>query len=66
MGVMVYAKAIIATLTALGTWGATAFADNGLTTLEAFGLCGVVVAGLTVYAYPNGAPEGDHFADDED
>lgn len=47
------AKALIAFLTALGTWGATAFADNGLTAVEAFGLCGVVVAGLLVYTIPN-------------
>lgn len=47
------AKALIASLTALGTWGATAFADDGLTSVEAFGLCGVVVAGLIVWVTPN-------------
>lgn len=47
------AKALIAFLTALGTWGATAFADNGLTAVEAFGLCGVLVAGIMVYTIPN-------------
>lgn len=46
-------KAITAFFTALGTWGATAFADNGLTAVEAFGLCGVVVAALAVYQFPN-------------
>lgn len=47
------AKALIATLTALGTWGATALADGHLTAVEAFGLCGVAVAGLAVWAIPN-------------
>lgn len=47
------AKALIAFLTALGTWGATAFADNGLTAVEAFGLTGVIVAALLVYTVPN-------------
>lgn len=48
-----YTKAIIAFFTALGTWGATALADGQLNAVEAFGLCGVVVAGLTVYSFPN-------------
>lgn len=48
-----YAKAIIATLTALGTWGTTVFADGELNAIETFGLTGVVVSGLLVYAYPN-------------
>jgi hypothetical protein len=47
------AKALVATLTALGTWGATAFADGELNAVEAFGLCGVLVAGITVWAVPN-------------
>lgn len=48
-----YTKAVMAFFTALGTWGATAFADNGLTAVEAFGLCGVIVAALAVYQFPN-------------
>lgn len=48
-----YAKAIMAFFTALGTWGATAFADNGLTIVEAFGLCGVIVTTVGVFAIPN-------------
>lgn len=48
-----YTKAIIAFFTALGTWGATALADGTLNAVEAFGLCGVVVAALTVYQFPN-------------
>lgn len=48
-----YLKAVMAFFTSLGTWGATAFADNGLTAVEAFGLCGVVVATVAVFAVPN-------------
>ena len=47
------AKALMAFLTALGTWGATAFADSGLNAVEAFGLCGVFAAAVIVYAVPN-------------
>lgn len=46
-------KAIIASLTALGTWGTTAMADGQVDGVEAFGLCGVVVAGLAVWAGSN-------------
>lgn len=46
------AKALIAFLTALGTWGATA-APDGYTQEELWGLCGVAVAGLAVWATPN-------------
>lgn len=46
------AKALIAFLTALGTWGATA-APDGIDSAELFGLCGVAVAGLTVWAVTN-------------
>jgi hypothetical protein len=48
-----YPKAIAAFFTALGTWGGTAFADNGLTAVEAFGLCGVVVATVAVWGVTN-------------
>lgn len=54
-----FAKAIIAFLTALGTWGVTA-APDGYQQAEMWGLCGVIVAGLSVFAYPNkpdGAPD---------
>ena len=50
------AKAIVAVLTAFGTWGFTAFEDNVVTGQEWFGLTGVVVAGLAVYVVPNHAP----------
>lgn len=51
------AKALIAFLTAFGTWGATA-APNGIDTAEWFGLTGPFVAGLTVWAVAN-APSSD-------
>lgn len=48
-----YSKAIIAFFTALGTWGSTGLADGQLTAVEAFGLCGVVVATFAVFQWPN-------------
>jgi len=48
-----YMKCIVAFLTALGTWGATAFADGRLNAVEAFGLTGVFVAGFAVYQVTN-------------
>lgn len=56
MRARVIAKALIASLTALGTWGGTALADDHVTGVEWFGLTGVVVAGLAVYATKNAAP----------
>jgi len=53
-----YAKSIIAVLTGLATWGATAFADDSITSVELFGLCGVAVLGLSVFAVPNEPPAG--------
>jgi len=50
---MTWAKALVATLTALGTWGATALVDGGVSPVEWFGLCGVVTAGLVTWAVPN-------------
>lgn len=51
------AKALIALLTALGTWGATASAEEGISGQEWFGLCGVLVAGLAVWAVSNAPSE---------
>lgn len=51
-----YAKAIMAFFTSLGTWGTTALSDNGLTTIELFGLCGVIVATVAVFTVPNDPP----------
>lgn len=48
-----YNKAIIAFFTSLGTWGATAFADNGITGPEWFGLCGVIVSTAGVFQVKN-------------
>ena len=53
-----YAKAIAAFFTALGTWGATAAADGNISLAESFGLCGVIAAGILVFAIPN-APASD-------
>lgn len=48
-----YNKAVVAFFTALGTWGVTAFADGKMDAVEAFGLCGVVVATASVYQVKN-------------
>lgn len=55
-----YAKAIAAFFTALGTWGATALADNGIAGAEWFGLCGVIVATVAVFQIPNQPPTDEH------
>ena len=52
------AKALIAFLLSLATWGGTALAPNseGVSSVEPaewFGLCGVLVAAIAVFAYPN-------------
>jgi hypothetical protein len=52
MNLSPYSKAIAAFFTALGTWGATAVPD-GITGVEWFGLCGVVVATLAVFQVTN-------------
>lgn len=51
-----YLKAITAFFTALGTWGVTALADDAITNVELFGLCGVVVATVAVFGVPNERP----------
>ena len=48
-----YAKCIAAFLTALGTWGYTAGADEVYSDQELWGLCGVAVVGLSTWAVPN-------------
>lgn len=47
------AKAVAAFLTALGTWGYTAGADEVYSDQELWGLCGVLVVGITTWAVPN-------------
>jgi hypothetical protein len=51
-----YAKAIAAFFTALGTWGSTCLADGRMDGAEWFGLCGVVVVTVGVWAIPNTKP----------
>lgn len=53
MNVGVVAKAIVAFLTTVGTWAATALLDGHITTSEWYGLIGVAAAALGVYAAPN-------------
>lgn len=53
------AKALAALLTSLGTWGYTAASDGTIDPAEWFGICGVLVAGLAVFAYPNTPPAGE-------
>lgn len=52
-----YAKALVALFTALGTWGMTA-ASEGYDQVELWGLCGVAVTFLSVFAIPNTPPAG--------
>lgn len=47
------AKAVIAFLTAFGTWGGTAVAENGIDAGEWFGLCGVAVTTIGVWLTTN-------------
>ena len=54
-----YAKSITALLTALGTWGVTAFADDTVSSVELFGLLGVAIATISVFAVPNSPPPGE-------
>lgn len=51
-----YNKAIAAFFTALGTWGGTAMADGQIDGVEAFGLCGVIVATFAVWGVTNTPP----------
>lgn len=53
-----YAKAIIAVMTAVSTWGVTAAVDGSFALVELFGLLGAVAAALTVYLIPNTPPPG--------
>jgi hypothetical protein len=47
------AKALIAWLTAFGTWGGTSLADDGIEAAEWFGLTGVFVTALAVWLTTN-------------
>lgn len=48
-----YYKAIAAFLGGLSQWGITAFATDGLSSAEWFGVIGVLAATLLVFAVPN-------------
>ena len=61
-----YSKAIAAFFTALGTWGATAFADGHVDSVELFGLCGVVVTTLSVFQVENIKPKRKRATKDKD
>lgn len=52
MNLKTCAKAAVALLSALGTWGA-AVAPDGITGGEWWGLCGVAVAAVAVWRVPN-------------
>lgn len=54
-----YAKTIAAVFGALGTWGATAYADDAISKAELFGLL-IAFAGIfAVYQVPNKPPTGE-------
>lgn len=55
-----YLKAFLAALGAVATWGVTAGADEGYTDVEFYGLLAAVVTTLSVYAFPNKPPIGEH------
>lgn len=48
-----YVKTVIALLGGVSAWGITAAADNNITLVELFGLCGALGTALGVYALPN-------------
>lgn len=54
-----YAKAIIAALGALATWGATAGADERYTDVELWSVLGAVATALAVLFVPNTPPTGE-------
>lgn len=53
-----YAKALAALLGAIGTWGATA-AQDGISSVEWFGLVTALGTALAVYGVPNTPPAGE-------
>lgn len=53
-----YAKALIALLGALATWGITAAEDNTYTQVEWWGAVLAASTALGVYAWPNQPPKG--------
>ena len=55
-----YAKALIALLGAVATWGLTAAEDDRYTQVELWGAVLAVATALGVYAWPNQPPRGQH------
>jgi hypothetical protein len=53
-----YAKAVVACLSALATWGVTAGADGSYDQVELWGLLGALAAVLITYITPNDPPAG--------
>lgn len=54
-----YRKAVAALLAAVGTWGGTALANDGVIDgVEWFGLLGVLASALLVAGVPNDPPVG--------
>lgn len=53
-----YAKALIALLGAVATWGITAAEDNAYSQVELWGALLAAVTALGVYAWPNQPPRG--------
>lgn len=53
-----YAKAIVALLGAVATWGITAAEDNAYSQVELWGALLAAVTALGVYAWPNQPPSG--------
>lgn len=54
-----YAKAVIALLGAVATWGITAAEDNLYSQVELWGALLAAVTALGVYAWPNQPPAGE-------
>ena len=59
-----YAKAIVALLGALATWGITAAEDATYTQVELWGALLAVVTAVGVYAYPNDRPADEPYDPD--
>jgi len=58
------AKAIIAALLAISTWGVTAAVDGTFDAVEWFGLLGAVATAIGTYAVPNTPPADEAPRDD--
>lgn len=52
-------KTVAALLTGIATWGGTALADGEISSVEWFGLVGVVASVIAVFGVSNSAPPGE-------